>query len=62
LFPISEYWEQMDGWMCPLLHVLGSMSCLYFALLILAILSDIKWNLRVVFICISLVTENVELF
>jgi hypothetical protein len=43
------------------LHILGNM-CLSREVLILAILTGIRWNLRVVLICISLITKDFQPF
>jgi hypothetical protein len=47
------------GGVFPLLHILPSMNHHF---LILAILMGIKWNLRVILICISRMTKDIERF
>ena len=43
------------------LHILTSVYC-HLIFLIIVILSGVRWNLRVVLICISLMTKDVEHF
>jgi hypothetical protein len=45
----------------PLLHIFASMCC-HLSFMLLAILTGIQWNLRVILICISLMTKDVEHF
>jgi hypothetical protein len=44
------------------LHILASMCLLSSEVLVLAILIGVRWNLRVVLICISLMTKDFEHF
>jgi hypothetical protein len=51
-FPLA-----MEEWLLPLLHILQS-----FEFLFLAILTCVRWNARVILICISLMTKGFKYF
>jgi hypothetical protein len=50
-----QQWESVPLSPHPLQHVLAS------EVLILAILIGVRWNLRVILICISLITKDISL-
>jgi hypothetical protein len=55
-FQSQQHWRSVSFSPHPCQHLLSS------EFLILAILTGVKWDLRVVLICIALMTKNVEHF
>jgi hypothetical protein len=55
-------WQSHQQWRSVPLSPHPHQHLMYLTFLVLAILTGVRWNLRVVLICISLMTKDVEHF